>query len=41
MLTNAQNFVKEKEFEELMPAYDVSPLDIQEYIKQKLLEVKE
>ena len=29
-----------KVFEELQPVYDVSVTDIQEYIKQKLLEVK-
>lgn len=40
MLTNAKNFIKEKEFNELLPVYDVSPFDIQEYIKQKLLEEK-
>lgn len=40
MLTNSKNFVKEKEFNELQPVHDVSPLDIEEYIKQKLLEAK-
>ena len=40
MLTNGSRFVKEKGFEELQPVYDVSVTDIQEYIKQKLLEVK-
>jgi hypothetical protein len=40
MLTNGSRFVKEKGFEELMPVYDVTPYDIQEYIKQKLLEAK-
>ena len=40
MLTNGSRFVKEKGFEELLPVYDVSPYDIQEYIKQKLLEKK-
>ena len=38
MLTNGKMFVKEKGFEELLPVYDVSPTDIQEYIKKKLLE---
>jgi predicted nucleotidyltransferase component of viral defense system len=41
MLTNGSYFVKEKGFEELLPVYDVSPYDIQEYIKQKLLDNKE
>lgn len=41
MLTNGSHFVKEKGFEELLPVYDVSPYDIQEYIKQKLLDNKE
>lgn len=40
MLTNGSRFVKEKGFEELLPAYDVTPYDIQEYIKQRLLEKK-
>ena len=40
MLTNGNRFIKEKSFEELLPVYDVSPYDIQEYIKQKLLEKK-
>ena len=40
MLTNGSRFIKEKSFEELLPVYDVSPHDIQEYIKQKLLENK-
>ena len=30
MLTTGQNFIKEKGFEELMPVYDVSCMDIQE-----------
>ena len=41
MLTNGSRFVKEKGFEELNPVYNVTPYDIQEYIKQKLLENKE
>ena len=40
MLTNGKLFVKEKGFEELKPVYDVSPIDIQEYIKERLLEIK-
>ena len=38
MLTNGSRFNKEKGFEELLPVYDITPYDIQEYIKQKLLE---
>ncbi len=41
LLTNGSRFVKEKDFEELNPVYNVTPYDIQEYIKQKLLENKE
>lgn len=41
MLTNGKVFVKEKDFEILQPVYDVSAFDIQEYIKQILLESKE
>ena len=41
MLTNGSRFVKEKSFEELNPVYDITPCDIQEYIKQKLLENKQ
>lgn len=40
MLTTGQNFIKEKGFEELMPVYDVTHMDIQEFIKAKLLEAK-
>lgn len=40
MLTNGSRFIKEKGFEELLPVYDITPSDIQEYIKQKLLEIK-
>ena len=40
-LTNGCRFIKEKGFEELNPVYNVTPYDIQEYIKQKLLENKE
>ena len=41
MLTNGSRFIKEKGFEELLPVYDVTPFDIQEYIKEKLLASKE
>ena len=41
ILTNGSRFVKEKSFEEFNPVYDVTPYDIQEFIKQKLLENKE
>lgn len=40
MLTNGGRFIKEQGFEELLPVYDVTPYDIQEYIKQRLLEIK-
>ena len=40
MLTNGSRFVKDKEFLQLNPVYNVTPHDIQEYIKQKLLEKK-
>jgi hypothetical protein len=40
MLTNGSRFIKEKGFEELNPIYNVSANDIQDYIKQKLLEEK-
>ena len=40
MLTNGKLFVKEKDFEELHPVYDVSALDIQNYIKELLLTKK-
>lgn len=40
MLTNGKLFAKEKGFEELQPVYDVSEMDIQEYIKEKLLASK-
>lgn len=38
MLTNGNRFVREKGFAELQPVYDISPFEIQEYIKAKLLE---
>ena len=41
MLTTGKNFIREKGFEELMPVYDVSPEDSQEYIKAKLVEAKQ
>ena len=41
VLTSGRYFMKEKGFEELMPVYDVSSDDIQEYIKAKLLEYKQ
>ena len=40
MLTNGSRFIKEKGFEELLPVYDITPYNIQEYIKQRLLEIK-
>lgn len=41
ILTNGERFKKDKSFLALNPVYDISPIDIQEYIKEKLLEVKE
>lgn len=40
MLTTGRLFVRDKGFEELNPVYQVTPDDIQEFIKAKLLEVK-
>ena len=40
-LTDGERFRKDKAFLQLNPVYDVSANDIQEYIKAKLLEVKE
>lgn len=40
MLTNGELFRKDEQFAQLQPVYDVTPYDIQEYIKQKLLEIK-
>lgn len=37
MLTTGSHFVREKGFEELNPVYEVTPTDIQEFIKEKLL----
>ena len=41
VLTSGKYFMKEKDFDELMPVYDVSSDEIQEYIKTKLLEDKQ
>ena len=41
VLTSGKYFMKEKGFDELMPVYDVSSDEIQEYIKAKLLEDKQ
>jgi predicted nucleotidyltransferase component of viral defense system len=40
MLCDGERFRKDKAFMQLNPIYDVTPYDIQEYIKQKLLEAK-
>ena len=40
MLTEGRQFTKERGFEELQPVYNVTPRDIQEFIKSKLLEAK-
>lgn len=40
ILTDGERFRKDKAFMQLNPIYDVTPYDIQEYIKQKLLEIK-
>ena len=40
MLTNGSRFDKEKSFEELNPVYDITPYDIQEYVKQNYLIIK-
>ena len=39
-LTDGERFRKDKAFIQLHPVYDITPYDIQEYIKQKLLEIK-
>ena len=39
-LPDGERFRKDKAFIQLHPVYDISPYDIQEYIKQKLLEIK-
>ena len=41
ILCDGERFRKDKEFLQLNPVYDITPYDIQEYIKQKLLENKE
>ena len=40
MITNGEVFKKDQAFSQLNPIYDVTSNDIQEYIKQKLLEEK-
>lgn len=40
ILTDGERFRKDNAFMQLNPVYDVTPYDIQEYIKQKLLEIK-
>ena len=40
ILSNGERFIKDKAFLALNPVYDVSALDIQEYIKERLLEIK-
>ena len=40
MITNGEAYSKDIHFDALCPVYDVTPYDIQEYIKQKLLENK-
>ncbi len=40
MLTNGERFRKDKAFNQLHPVYDVSPQEIEHYLKQKLLESK-
>ena len=39
-LTDVERFRKDIAFMQLQLVYDISPYDIQEYIKQKLLEIK-
>ena len=36
MLTNGKRFIKDNEFKELQPVYNVSSIDIQEYLKELL-----
>ena len=40
ILCDGERFRKDKTFMQLNPVYDITPYDIQEYIKQKLLESK-
>lgn len=37
MITNGEMFRRDSIFSQLQPVYDVTPTDIQEYIKAKLL----
>ena len=37
IISNAENFTKDKAFQQLSPIYDVTAKDIEEYIKQALL----
>jgi len=39
ILSNGERFRKDKEFLALNPVYDVSALDIEEFIKEKMLEI--
>ena len=41
MITNGEAFAKDKQYKTSSHVYDVTPYDIQEYIKQKLLENKD
>ena len=38
MITNGEFFQKDQSFQQLNPIYDVTALDIQEYIKQRVME---
>ena len=40
MITNGDFFNRDSQFEKLSPIYDVTPTDIQEYIKAQLQEAK-
>lgn len=37
MITNGELYVKDKSFLQLSPVYDVTAMDIQDFIKQKLV----
>ena len=37
MITNGEIYAKEASFSQLNPIYDISPKEIEEYIKEKLL----
>ena len=39
ILSNGERFRKDKEFLALNPVYDVSALDIEEFIREKMLEI--